>query len=156
MYIDNNVHSCSASPSFNPVSAGTVFVHQNLTSVDVMQILMNKDCPRTERIKIFLMSVDPYRYSNEAARASRDIYDNLKLRKTLWFQWFMQKYFSVVSRQGLNWKWARTVDYLMRRARRFSGNCRIAVQTGLFVKITIKIEFVLKKKQIIQNIHVLF
>ena len=35
-------------------------------------------------------------YSNEAARANWDFYDNLKLRKTLWSPWFAQKYFNVV------------------------------------------------------------
>ena len=38
---------------FNPLSAGTVFIRQNLTSVDVKfcrrQILTYKDGPRTER-----------------------------------------------------------------------------------------------------------
>ena len=35
------------------------------------QILKYKDGPRTERIKIFLMAVDPeHRYSNEAERAN--------------------------------------------------------------------------------------
>ena len=46
----------------NPYSAGIDFSRQNLTS---------KVDPRTERIKIFLMTVDPsHRYSNELERAN--------------------------------------------------------------------------------------
>ena len=49
----------------NPFSAGTVFIRQNLTSVDVesdvcrRQILTYKDGPRTERSIVFLKAVDP-------------------------------------------------------------------------------------------------
>ena len=38
------------------------------------QILTSKVDPRTVRIKIFLLAVDPYhRYSNESERASKDV-----------------------------------------------------------------------------------
>ena len=47
------------------------------------QILTYKDGPRTERIKIFLMVVDPqHRYSNESERANSDSYGDFKLEKT--------------------------------------------------------------------------
>ena len=37
--------------------------------IESLQILTSKFHPRTERVKIFLMAVDPsYRYSNEAER----------------------------------------------------------------------------------------
>ena len=46
---------------FNPYSAGIDFSRQNLTS---------KVNPRTARVEIFLMVVDPsHRYSNESERA---------------------------------------------------------------------------------------
>ena len=39
--------------------------------------------PGTERIKIFIMFVDPqHRYSDKAERAYQDIYDNLRLKIT--------------------------------------------------------------------------
>ena len=40
---------------FNPFSAGTVSIPQNLTSVD-FRFLMHRDSPRTERIKVYLMA----------------------------------------------------------------------------------------------------
>ena len=46
----------------SPFSAGAVFKRQNLTSIDVTQILTFKDGPRTERaniIKTLIMAVDP-------------------------------------------------------------------------------------------------
>ena len=56
---------------FNPYSAG----------IDFSQL----------KTKIFLMVVDPkHRYSNESERANLDIYDDLKLKKTLWSPWFMK------------------------------------------------------------------
>ena len=62
---------------------GTIFIHQNLTSVDIRY----KDGPRTERIKIFIMAVDQsHRYSNKAERANHDIYDNFKLKKIFGLQ----------------------------------------------------------------------
>ena len=55
-------------------SAGTVFKRQISTS---------KVNPRTERITIFILAVDPWhRYSNEAERYNQDIYDYFKLKKT--------------------------------------------------------------------------
>ena len=55
----------------NPYSAGIDFSHQNLTS---------KVDPRTVRVKIFLMAVDPeHRYLKKSERAN--IYDDLKLKK---------------------------------------------------------------------------
>ena len=46
---------------------------------------------RPVRVKIFIMAVNPlYRYSNEAERANRDIYEDFKLGKTLRFPWFIQ------------------------------------------------------------------
>ena len=63
--------SAGGTSVFNPFSAGTVFIRQNLTSVDGpdrlytpdsdvcrRQILRCKDTPRTEKIKIFVMTVD--------------------------------------------------------------------------------------------------
>ena len=58
---------------FNPLSVGTVFLRQNPKSVDVRfwrintsetdgckrQILAYKEDPRNERIKIFIMAVEP-------------------------------------------------------------------------------------------------
>ena len=39
----------------------------------------------TERVQIFIRAVDPlHRYSNEAASAIRDIYNDIKLRKPPW------------------------------------------------------------------------
>ena len=52
------------------------------------QILTWKVDPRTERVAV------DYRYGAE--RANQDIYDDFKLKKTLWFTCFMQKYFNVV------------------------------------------------------------
>ena len=47
---------------FISFSAGTVFMRQNLTSVDIK-------------------AVDPYhRYANKAERANQDIYDEIKLK----------------------------------------------------------------------------
>ena len=41
--------------------------------------------PRTERIKIFIMAVDPRHWnSNEAVRANQDIYDDVKWKKHFW------------------------------------------------------------------------
>ena len=57
---------------FYYLSAGTVFIHvrQILTSVDV-KILTHEKGPRAERIKIFIMAIDPsHRYSSEAERAN--------------------------------------------------------------------------------------
>ena len=55
---------------------------------------MYKDIPRTKK---FISAVDPkHRYSNEAERANKDIYDDSKMKKTLWSSWFIQKYFSIV------------------------------------------------------------
>ena len=52
-----NICTCKVVIS-TPFSAGTVFRHQNLKA---------KVDPRTERIEIFIMVVDPqHRYSNEA------------------------------------------------------------------------------------------
>ena len=46
------------------------------------QILTTKVDPRTVRVKIFLMAVDPYhRYSNESERANWDVYDGFKMKK---------------------------------------------------------------------------
>ena len=43
---------------------------------------MTKVDPRTVRVKIFPMAVDPWhRYSNESERANEDIYDDFKLKK---------------------------------------------------------------------------
>ena len=54
--------------SFNPFSAGER-LYTSESDVCRRQILTYKDCPRTERIKLFLMAVDPYhRYSNESQR----------------------------------------------------------------------------------------
>ena len=66
---------------FNPFSAATVFMRQILTyKIDF----------RTERIKLFTLVVDPYhRYSNEAERAKKYIYHNIKLKKIFWFLWFI-------------------------------------------------------------------
>ena len=60
-YEANNTKQCNC--IFNPFSAGTVFIRQNLQSVDRLytsksavcrrQILTYKDIPRTLRIKIF-------------------------------------------------------------------------------------------------------
>ena len=45
------------------------------------QILTSKVDPRTVRVKLFIMAVDPeLRYSNEVERANQDIYD-FKLKK---------------------------------------------------------------------------
>ena len=48
---------------FNPFNAGTVFIRQNLTSIDVRfyrrQILTYTDGPRTERVNIYIEAVDP-------------------------------------------------------------------------------------------------
>ena len=56
----------------NPFSVGTVFIRQNLTSVD--RLYTSDICRRqilTEINKIFIMVVDPYhRYSNEPDRAN--------------------------------------------------------------------------------------
>ena len=52
-------------PVINPLSAGTVFMRQNLTSEDVIfwrkrrHILTYKNGPRAEGIKTFKMVVDP-------------------------------------------------------------------------------------------------
>ena len=57
----------------DPFSAGTVFIRQNMTSVDVCRrhILTYKDDPHTEFFLIFLMAVEPYhRYSNQPERAN--------------------------------------------------------------------------------------
>ena len=46
------------------------------------QILMSKGDPRTVKVKIFLIAVDPqHRYSNEAERANQGIYDDFKLKR---------------------------------------------------------------------------
>ena len=43
------------------------------------------------------MAVEPqHMYSNEAEKDNWDIYDDFKLKKTLWFPRFMKKYFSIV------------------------------------------------------------
>ena len=56
--------------------AGTV-VNTSESDVCRCQILTYKDGPRTARIKIFLMAVDPiHRYSNEAERANLDSCDD--------------------------------------------------------------------------------
>ena len=47
--------------------------------MDRRRILTFKDGQRTERIEIFIMAVDPPRYSNKPERAS--IYDDFKLNK---------------------------------------------------------------------------
>ena len=44
-----------------PYSAGTVFIRQNLT---------RKDGPLNDRIKLFIMAVDPYYMLNKAERAN--------------------------------------------------------------------------------------
>ena len=52
-----------------------MFIRQNLPFID---------SPHTERIKIFIMAVDPsQRYSNESKRVNKDIYDDFKLKKNL-------------------------------------------------------------------------
>ena len=57
--------------SFNPFSAGTVFIRTTESDVCRRQILTYKDDPRTESIKIFLMAVDPkHKYSNESEIAN--------------------------------------------------------------------------------------
>ena len=57
----------------NPYSAGIDFSRQILTP---------KVDPRTVRVEIFLIAVEPYhRYSNEQASANEDIYDDFKLKK---------------------------------------------------------------------------
>ena len=56
------------------------------------QILTYKDDPRTERIKIFIMVLNPsHRYLNEAETTDWDIYEDFKLKKTLESAWFEQK-----------------------------------------------------------------
>ena len=57
--------------------------------VDRRQTLTYKVDPRTGRIKKYILAV--YMYSNEAARANKDFYDDLKLKKIIWSPWFMQK-----------------------------------------------------------------
>ena len=65
---------------------GPSLSRQNLTSVDV-RFWRDKDGPRTERIKIWITTVDPqHRYSNEAERANEDVYDGFKLKITLWLK----------------------------------------------------------------------
>ena len=50
---------------------------------------MAKVNPRTVRVNIFLMVVDPsHRYSNESERANEDIYDDFELRKKHLFAMF--------------------------------------------------------------------
>ena len=52
-----------------PYSAGIDFSRQNLTSVDVRFSRLVH--PRTVRVKVFLLTVDPYhRYLNESERAN--------------------------------------------------------------------------------------
>ena len=56
------------------------------------QILPYKDGPRTKRIKIFLISVDPqHRYSNEAERADYDVSDVFELKKSFGFHSLYKK-----------------------------------------------------------------
>ena len=60
-----------------------------MTESDVCssQTLTYKDSHHTERIKMFIIVVDPYlRYSNEAERVNKDIYDYFKLKKPLSLQ----------------------------------------------------------------------
>ena len=53
---------------FNHFIAGIHFSRQNLTSLDV-RTLSSKVDPRSVRVHIFIMVVDPYhRYSNESER----------------------------------------------------------------------------------------
>ena len=55
------------------------------------QILTSEIDPRAVRIKIFIMAVDPYhRHSNKSERADKDIYDDFKLKKNLWFPRFSE------------------------------------------------------------------
>ena len=70
--------------TLDPYSAGIDFSRQNMTSTDVRFWRLFKVDPRTVRVKIFLMVIDPYhRYSNESERSSEDIYDDFKLKKKL-------------------------------------------------------------------------
>ena len=55
----SNIIFGSCSYKYIIYNAGTVFICQNLADVCRRQILTYKDCPRTEKMKIFIVAVDP-------------------------------------------------------------------------------------------------
>ena len=68
-----NIHvtACITNTYINPFSEEIVFIRQNLMYKDDLEILTYKDDLRAERIKIFILAVDPeHRYSNKAERAN--------------------------------------------------------------------------------------
>ena len=76
--------------NFNPYSAAIDFRRQNLASA------------HRKSKYIYNGGGKKHRYSNEAERANQDVYDDFKLKKTLWSPCFFIKVFQHITHTGSN------------------------------------------------------